>query len=218
MTVLSVTTLTIKPDRYEEFLASTKKTKSLLEKHGAKNVRLIVGMSGQSSGSFVAHPRSGRLHRRRPHNGQVPRRSGRAGGNDGIGHRRESGRQLAAVDMGRGSTLSAPVVCLGGQGGSPWPRQAARNVPLRRETDVLEDLPAPGASGAVISQSIRASFIAGNGTRRGCIGGTTDRPCFGGISKERTYVSHETRVPAAPSSHPIEGPLRVAAWRSLGGP
>jgi hypothetical protein len=53
MTVLSVTTLTIKPDRYEEFLASTKKTKSLLEKHGAKHVRLIVGMSGQSSGSFV---------------------------------------------------------------------------------------------------------------------------------------------------------------------
>ncbi len=53
MTVLSVTALTVKPDRYEDFLASTQKTKSLLEKHGAKNVRLIVGMSGESSGSFV---------------------------------------------------------------------------------------------------------------------------------------------------------------------
>ena len=53
MTVLSVTALTIKPDRYEDFLATTKKSKSILEKCGAKNVRLIVGMSGQSSGSFV---------------------------------------------------------------------------------------------------------------------------------------------------------------------
>ena len=53
MTVLSVTALTVKPDRYEDFLASTQKTKSLLEKHGAKNVRLIVSMSGETSGSFV---------------------------------------------------------------------------------------------------------------------------------------------------------------------
>ncbi len=53
MTVLSVTTLTIRPGRYEDFLASTQKSKSLLEKHGAKNVRLIVSMSGQTSGSFV---------------------------------------------------------------------------------------------------------------------------------------------------------------------
>ncbi len=53
MTVLSVTALTIKPDRYEDFLATTKKSKSILEKHGAKNVRLIVSMSGETSGSFV---------------------------------------------------------------------------------------------------------------------------------------------------------------------
>ncbi len=45
MTVLSVTALTIKPDRYEDFLATTKKSKSILEKCGAKNVRLIVGMT-----------------------------------------------------------------------------------------------------------------------------------------------------------------------------
>ena len=53
MTVLSVTTLTVKPDRYEDFLASAQKSKSLLEKHGAKNVRLIVSMSGELSGSFA---------------------------------------------------------------------------------------------------------------------------------------------------------------------
>ena len=53
MTVLSLTTLAIKPDPYEEFLATTKKSKSILEKCGAKNVRLIVGMRGQQSASFV---------------------------------------------------------------------------------------------------------------------------------------------------------------------
>ena len=54
MTVLSVTTLTIKPDRYEEFVATTKKSKSILEKCGAKNVRLVAGMSaGLASGSLV---------------------------------------------------------------------------------------------------------------------------------------------------------------------
>ena len=53
MTVISVTALTIKPDRYEDFLTTTKKSKSILEKCGAKNVRLIVGLGGQTSGSFV---------------------------------------------------------------------------------------------------------------------------------------------------------------------
>ncbi len=53
MTVLSATTLTVKLDRYEDFLASAQKSKSLLEKHGAKNVRLIVSMSGESSASFT---------------------------------------------------------------------------------------------------------------------------------------------------------------------
>lgn len=53
MTVLSATTLTVKLDRYEDFLASAQKSKSLLEKHGAKNVRLIVSMSGELSASFT---------------------------------------------------------------------------------------------------------------------------------------------------------------------
>lgn len=53
MTVLSATTLTVKLDRYEDFLASAQNSKSLLEKHGAKNVRLIVSMSGELSASFT---------------------------------------------------------------------------------------------------------------------------------------------------------------------
>ncbi len=53
MMVLSVTALTINPDRYEDFLETTKKSKSILEKHRAKNVRLIVSMSGQQTGTFV---------------------------------------------------------------------------------------------------------------------------------------------------------------------
>ena len=53
MTVLSATTLTVKLDHYEDFLASARKSKSILEKHGAKNVRLIVAMSGESSASFT---------------------------------------------------------------------------------------------------------------------------------------------------------------------
>ncbi|MGA7420396.1 MAG: hypothetical protein WBW80_20550 [Acidimicrobiales bacterium] len=53
MTVVSVTALTIKPGRYEDFLATTKKSKSILEKCGARNVRLMVGMGGQTAGSFV---------------------------------------------------------------------------------------------------------------------------------------------------------------------
>jgi len=33
--------MTITPDRYEDFIATTKKSKSILKKCGAKNVRLI---------------------------------------------------------------------------------------------------------------------------------------------------------------------------------
>ena len=57
MTVLSVTALTVKPDRYEDFLATTKRSKSILEWCGAKNVRLIVATgAGEASGRFaLAH-------------------------------------------------------------------------------------------------------------------------------------------------------------------
>jgi len=54
MTVVSVTTLTVKPDRYEDFLAMNRKSKAILEKHGAKNVRLMAAMqAGEASGSLV---------------------------------------------------------------------------------------------------------------------------------------------------------------------
>ena len=44
--------MTVKPDRYEDFLATTRKSKAILEKCGAKNVRLIAAMSaGEASGS-----------------------------------------------------------------------------------------------------------------------------------------------------------------------
>ena len=54
MAVVSVTTLSLKPDRYEAFLDTTRKSKALLEKHGAKNVRLIAALSaGEASGSLA---------------------------------------------------------------------------------------------------------------------------------------------------------------------
>lgn len=54
MTVLSATALTIKPDRYEDFVALQKKTKAVLEKCGARNFRLMAALvAGEASGSFV---------------------------------------------------------------------------------------------------------------------------------------------------------------------
>lgn len=54
MTVLSATALTIKPDRYEDFVALEKKWKPILEKCGAKNIRLMAGLvAGEATGSFV---------------------------------------------------------------------------------------------------------------------------------------------------------------------
>jgi len=54
VTVLNVSGLTVKPDRYEDFVTTTRKAKAILEKHGARNVRLLVAMTaGQASGSFA---------------------------------------------------------------------------------------------------------------------------------------------------------------------
>jgi hypothetical protein len=39
MAVISVTTMTLKPDMYEEWLKTTSSAKGILERHGAKNVR-----------------------------------------------------------------------------------------------------------------------------------------------------------------------------------
>jgi ABC-type nitrate/sulfonate/bicarbonate transport system substrate-binding protein len=53
MTVVSTTVMTAKPDQYEAFVASIAKSKKLLEKHGAKNVRLLANMVGGAFGSFA---------------------------------------------------------------------------------------------------------------------------------------------------------------------
>jgi hypothetical protein len=54
MAVVSVSTLTVKPDRYEDFLADARKIKAIVEKCGAKNVRLIAGLvAGQATGSLA---------------------------------------------------------------------------------------------------------------------------------------------------------------------
>jgi hypothetical protein len=46
--------LTVKPDRYEDFLAVNRQAKALLEKAGAKNIRLLFALTaGEASGSFV---------------------------------------------------------------------------------------------------------------------------------------------------------------------
>ncbi|MGO8863541.1 MAG: hypothetical protein ACLQRH_22685 [Acidimicrobiales bacterium] len=49
MTVISAAALTMRPDRYEDFLTSTRKSKSTLEKCGARNVRLSVATSAGHS-------------------------------------------------------------------------------------------------------------------------------------------------------------------------
>ena len=54
MAVVSVTTVNVKPDRYEDFLEMTRKANAILEKSGAKNLRLLAGLSaGEASGSLV---------------------------------------------------------------------------------------------------------------------------------------------------------------------
>jgi hypothetical protein len=54
MAVVSVSTLIVKPDRYEDYLDFVRKTKAIMEKHGAKNVRLLAGLvAGEATGSFV---------------------------------------------------------------------------------------------------------------------------------------------------------------------
>ena len=51
---MSVTVLMVKPGRYDDFLKQQKEAEALLEKCGAKNLRLIVGLAaGEASGSIV---------------------------------------------------------------------------------------------------------------------------------------------------------------------
>jgi hypothetical protein len=46
MAVISVTTLTVAPDRWEQFVEDNKKSKAILERHGARGVRLLAEVAG----------------------------------------------------------------------------------------------------------------------------------------------------------------------------
>ncbi len=53
MAVVSVTTLTVKPDGYEEALVEIRKVKAFTEKCGGKNVRLVAALvAGQATGTL----------------------------------------------------------------------------------------------------------------------------------------------------------------------
>ena len=51
---LSVTTLTVKPDRFEDYLEYARQTKAVMEKCGARNIRLLAALvAGEATGSLV---------------------------------------------------------------------------------------------------------------------------------------------------------------------
>jgi len=44
----------VKPDRWEEFVEQARKVKSIFERHGGKNIRLLAGLvAGQQTGAIV---------------------------------------------------------------------------------------------------------------------------------------------------------------------
>ena len=54
MAVVSVTTATVKPDRFEDALAELRKSKAFTEKCGGKNVRLVAALvAGEATGSLA---------------------------------------------------------------------------------------------------------------------------------------------------------------------
>jgi hypothetical protein len=54
MAVISVTTFTVKPDRFDDFLAQNRTSKSILERSGAQNVRLLSALvAGEATGTLA---------------------------------------------------------------------------------------------------------------------------------------------------------------------
>jgi hypothetical protein len=54
MVVVTTTILQVKPDRFQEWLDMTRKIKPMMEKAGAKNIRVLVGLlAGQQTGTVV---------------------------------------------------------------------------------------------------------------------------------------------------------------------
>jgi hypothetical protein len=55
MAITSVTVLAVKPGRFEDFMKQQNEAEALLERCGAKNLRLMVGLTaGEASGSIVS--------------------------------------------------------------------------------------------------------------------------------------------------------------------
>jgi hypothetical protein len=53
MAVISVATITVAPGRWDEFVDGSRKAKAILEKLGAKNVRLLGELAGAVGSSAV---------------------------------------------------------------------------------------------------------------------------------------------------------------------
>ena len=54
MAVVNATTVQVKPDRFAEWLDNFRKVKPIMEKAGAKNVRVLVGLvAGEGTGSII---------------------------------------------------------------------------------------------------------------------------------------------------------------------
>jgi hypothetical protein len=54
MAVVTTTIIQVRPDRWDEFVEQTRKGKAIVERAGAKNVRLLAGLvAGQQTGSVV---------------------------------------------------------------------------------------------------------------------------------------------------------------------
>jgi len=54
MAVVQVSTLKVKPDRFEDYLEDSRKVKALVEKHGGKNVRLLAALvAGEQTGTMA---------------------------------------------------------------------------------------------------------------------------------------------------------------------
>ena len=54
MGVMSVTTYTVKPDRYDDFLSDVRTSKPILERSGAQNIRMVAALvAGEATGTLA---------------------------------------------------------------------------------------------------------------------------------------------------------------------
>jgi hypothetical protein len=54
MAVVAVSTLTVKPDHYDDFLVEARQVKTIVERSGGKNVRMLAALvAGEATGSLA---------------------------------------------------------------------------------------------------------------------------------------------------------------------